>query len=577
MKIKLFETRPFRLFGCVAASMLTCGIPAAAQDYSFVQLSETIELEQAVGSPASPFGRFGHDIGAVGDTTGDGNDDVVFGLINVPDLEKGYIYSSKPFLLTYDTSTKKYGLDADFKNASPPRIYVRRARIADFTGDGRKDVFFGTTGGDGMWPLPECGEQNSFIVNTAKGWLDGSPKIPLEADYTHGIAGGDFNGDGAEDMLVLNSEFVSATECGKGHSYTNATYLLQFNVDPIADAGPKDIQSWLAELGYNPGPIDGQPGQKTATALTEFYSEKGKDFDGKIDQNEAKDLYAAFVTRTGEDQGPTVRKMALKAPQRYIDLNPKKGIEWENYSALAHDVDGDGLPELFVGSGDRTMILSATKPLSYELAAVFNHPEEFAKSTETEDCQRVPSGRCSTPVSDFIGLDVDGDGQDEVISAMTSSKWEGRYFQVFDLVDGAWKDTTAEVFPEQVPDVGKNGSWCWALWTIDLNQDGQRDLLCSNGSNFNADVAGPLWINEGNRLKPLQSTSVYSNLMAVLREAASQPGRRQDEMKKLGYQISVAGVAKIEGKETLLFMEKYWSPPDQAGFEAIRLYGLVQN
>ena len=97
-----------------------------------------------------------------------------------------------------------------------------------------------------------------------------------------------------------------------------------------------------------------------------------------------------------------VRKMALKAPQRYIDLNPKKGIEWENYSALAHDVDGDGLPELFVGSGDRTMILSATKPLSYELAAVFNHPEEFAKSTETEDCQRVPSGRCSTPVSDFI-------------------------------------------------------------------------------------------------------------------------------------------------------------------------------
>ena len=130
---------------------------------------ETIELEQAVGSPASPFGRFGHDIGAVGDTTGDGNDDVVFGLINVPDLEKGYIYSSKPFLLTYDISTKKYGLDAGFTNASPSRIYVRRARIADFTGDGRKDVFLGTTGGDGIWPLPECGEQNSFIVNTSKG------------------------------------------------------------------------------------------------------------------------------------------------------------------------------------------------------------------------------------------------------------------------------------------------------------------------------------------------------------------------------------------------------------------------
>lgn len=577
MRIQPVSTRARSLFVGLTATLLGPAWPAAAQDYRFLQLSETVTLEQALGSPASPFGRFGHDIGAVGDTTGDGNDDVVLGLINAPDPEQGYLYASKPMLLTYDAATGRYALDNGFTQAAPSRIFVRRASIRDFTGDGRKDVFLGTTGGDSIWGLPDCGEQNSLMINGAAGWQDGSPHLPQEADYTHGMAGGDFNGDGADDMLVVNSEYITKRGCGAGHAFTNATYLLQFNADPVTSAGPADVQAWLATLGYDPGPVDGQPGRKTMAALAAFYADRQGQFDGTLDGNEAADLTAALAARTGTAVGPLVRKMALKAPQRYLDLNPAQGFDWENYSALAHDVDGDGVPELFLGSGDRTVILAASDALDYALAAKFDHPAEFATAIEDANCQRVQSGRCATPVSDFVALDIDGDGQDEVISALTSGNWEGRYFQVFDLVEGTWQDVTATVFPVQVPDLRQNSAWCWSLWSIDLTLDGRRDMVCANGSDFTAYKSGQIWINEAGTMTPFLDTKMNPNLLSALRDAGDLPGRRQRETKTLGYQVSLAGVARINGKETLLFLEKFWSPPDQASIGSIRLYGLQPN
>lgn len=559
--------------------LAVCGLsafPVWSQDMEFRQLSETVFLDEALGSAASPFGRFGHDIGAVGDTSGDGNGDVVFGMINVPDPEKGYIYASKPLLMVYDPAKGAYAPDRAFTAAAEPRIFVRRAQIADFTGDGRGDVFLGTTGGDGIWPFPECGERNSIIVNETTGWRDASAGLPENADYTHGMASADFNADGATDMLVINSEYINGEGCGEGHDFTNATYLLQFNLDPAAAADGRQIQTWLKDLGFDPGPIDGQPGRKTAAALNAFYASRGGAFDGTLDLNEAQDLGAAFAAKTGASGAPqaVIAKMDLKGPQAYIDLKPEKGIEWENYSGLTHDVDGDAIPEIFLGSGDRTMILSADEPLRYDLAAKFDHPAEFVSAIESEDCQRVQSGKCATPVSDFIAFDLDGDGQDEVISAMTSGKWEGRYFQVFDLVDGAWQDITAQVFPAQAPAIGENSAWCWTLWAMDLTGDGTKELLCANGANFSPSTLGQIWINEAGVLRTLVDAK-RPQLYGQLKKISEVPQKRQAEMDKLGYQISLSGVAKIDGKDTLLFVEKFWMPPDQQTVGEIRLYGLA--
>ena len=51
-----------------------------------------------------------------------------------------------------------------------------------------------------------------------------------------------------------------------------------------------DIQSWLTQLGYNPGPIDGSYGRRTEEALKNFYNSIGASFDGVLDQNEIIDL-----------------------------------------------------------------------------------------------------------------------------------------------------------------------------------------------------------------------------------------------------------------------------------------------
>jgi peptidoglycan hydrolase-like protein with peptidoglycan-binding domain len=52
----------------------------------------------------------------------------------------------------------------------------------------------------------------------------------------------------------------------------------------------RHVQTWLAQLGYNPGPIDGSYGRGTASALTQFYVSLGTEFDGTLDQNEIDDL-----------------------------------------------------------------------------------------------------------------------------------------------------------------------------------------------------------------------------------------------------------------------------------------------
>ena len=52
------------------------------------------------------------------------------------------------------------------------------------------------------------------------------------------------------------------------------------------DNSVRDVQSWLLKLGYNPGPVDGAYGSKTARALSKFYMDRGSKYDGILDDNE---------------------------------------------------------------------------------------------------------------------------------------------------------------------------------------------------------------------------------------------------------------------------------------------------
>lgn len=62
------------------------------------------------------------------------------------------------------------------------------------------------------------------------------------------------------------------------------------SASPIYADNVRKAQALLNDLGFNPGPVDGQYGRKTDDALTRFYNLQEMKFDGQLDENEIYDL-----------------------------------------------------------------------------------------------------------------------------------------------------------------------------------------------------------------------------------------------------------------------------------------------
>ena len=69
---------------------------------------------------------------------------------------------------------------------------------------------------------------------------------------------------------------------------------ISFFSSPINANNVLEAQKMLTKLGHAPGPIDGSFGDKTKSALENYYAAKNKKFDGKLDKNEIVDLTASI-------------------------------------------------------------------------------------------------------------------------------------------------------------------------------------------------------------------------------------------------------------------------------------------
>ena len=56
----------------------------------------------------------------------------------------------------------------------------------------------------------------------------------------------------------------------------------------------RTAQQLLTELGYDPGPVDGNYSGRTEQAIINFYTKKNKKFDGELSTNEIKDLESSL-------------------------------------------------------------------------------------------------------------------------------------------------------------------------------------------------------------------------------------------------------------------------------------------
>ncbi len=81
--------------------------------------------------------------------------------------------------------------------------HARQWLVADFDGDGRKDIYIADHGWD---YLPFPGAPNVLIRNLGNGKLsDASSGLSRKSTFTHGASLGDVNGDGRIDLFENNN------------------------------------------------------------------------------------------------------------------------------------------------------------------------------------------------------------------------------------------------------------------------------------------------------------------------------------------------------------------------------------
>lgn len=253
-----------------------------------------------------------------------------------------------------------------------------------------------------------------------------------------GIAVGDVNGDGLEDFFIggasgqagalylqqSNSAFKrsgqQALEADKNHEDTGAIF---FDAD-----GDKDLDLYVVSGG------------------SEFPLNDGN-YQDRLYLNDGKGNFS-----------------------RAADALPRMGSS--GYCVEAHDYDGDGDPDLFVGG----RVAPGYYPNTPESFVLRNDGGRFLDVTD----QVAPEFRNLGMVTDLRWGDLDGDGKAELVA---SGEWMP--VTIFRNENGALRNAT-ESFG-----LGRTNGWWNCLALIDADQDGDLDILAGN-LGLNSRLKAPL-------------------------------------------------------------------------------------
>lgn len=271
-----------------------------------------------------------------GDLNNDGHDDLVVGLYLFNTVTKqNSDQGITPVVLFYNTETGTYKANPAVQSQLSINVHPRQAVIGDFNGDGHNDLFIGDHGLDGV----ARGYQNSLLLGTGSGFVNGTALLPQITDYSHGAVAEDFNNDGITDILVLNSPVLTTTSNNTNNSYiltkSTAGNFIQTTVK-LAD--PTDfnfVASTITDVRirplYNVGTTSDFNGDGVADLvlggdhrLMIFESNKTGDY---------KDGIIVPVTKTYVDKygGVDANHIVTNTPYSYI---------------VPYDINGDGVDEI---------------------------------------------------------------------------------------------------------------------------------------------------------------------------------------------------------------------------------------
>ena len=170
----------------------------------------------------SPYTLSDNDRVEVGDFDGNGTDELMVFGTNYRGINVAYqVESSRDGLFTYRT-----GYEQKFLNSHHPLSANDRTYVGDFNGDGADEmvIFSSYNGNKAMAYHVEQNDQGQFVqVGRYNGALKGSPHRLRSSDR---VEVGDFDGDGAEELMVFsfNNRGIGVAY----HAQTNSRGLLSY-------------------------------------------------------------------------------------------------------------------------------------------------------------------------------------------------------------------------------------------------------------------------------------------------------------------------------------------------------------
>lgn len=322
---------------------------------------QTFRLEQATSAVVSTVnmnvasGYLGNDVLyynllGKGDINGDGYEDLVIGLFRhttTPSYSGREFDPSgeiRPIVLFYNPTADTYEVNQQLQSVIRKNQHPRQVAIADFDGDGRNDVFIADHGYDDA----PYGHQNTLLLNKASGFVDGTSLLPQYADFSHGLVAADLDGNGKQDLLVMNNRVDALTKCEQYPGFTDCSY------NP-----PKHSESYVlfnqGVNGLTQGVLDIPNDVINFTSTTSdpnlrLYVGHSADLnkDGRPDLvvSNHRNLFVLESMGTGKFAAAQVFSPPAKAQAACNDYLPYTAIN-------ALDMDGDGVSEIIASFGCR--------------------------------------------------------------------------------------------------------------------------------------------------------------------------------------------------------------------------------
>lgn len=345
--------------------------------------------------------------------------------------------SSLPILFMKGNGDGTFSLDQYATSGGNPNVFDARTAVGDFNGDGYNDIILIDSGSTLGGNLTYKGNQTYFLAGQASGSFN-VQTIPGATWYAKNLSVLDINQDKKLDIFV-----ESNGESGKSLTLTNPPHFLindgkgHFNVDNSRLPVQTTIANW-------------------ATTFSDYYSQ------------------------TPDSQ-----------QNRYLG---------ESFA----DFNNDGFPDIVFPSLDGpTTNPKATERFSKMI--LNDQTGNFPLQNQISLSEPLWNGGLLS-AQDSVSGDIDNDGYQDLIIGWTSLDYAGRYLQVFrNLGTGAFKDVTESVIGSQSLerqqidlDGERNSNIRFQyrnLELVDFNGDGWLDIFIGSTADISPN-APILYLND---------------------------------------------------------------------------------